>query len=110
MGRVRRAGREWVWVMEVMVVCVSVRVVEEEEVVVVDGEVDEGLEKEKRESERWEREKEEMVVESKERAENADNVKRDPQSKYAVILLVMLVDNEGANVVSYMESEESRER
>ena len=40
MGRVRREGREWVWVMEVMEVCVSVRVVEEGVVeVVVDEDV-----------------------------------------------------------------------
>ena len=36
-GRVRRAGREWVWVMEVMVVCENVSVVA---VVAVDEEAD----------------------------------------------------------------------
>ena len=41
MGRVRREGREWVWVMEVMEVCVSVRVVLG---VVVDGEEEVGVE------------------------------------------------------------------
>ena len=40
MGRVRSAGREWVWVMEVMEVCESVRVVEE---VVVEVVVDEDV-------------------------------------------------------------------
>ena len=43
------------WVMEVIEVCVSVRVVEVGRV--VDGEVEGEVEKEKRESEGWEREK-----------------------------------------------------
>ena len=59
MGRVRRAGREWVWVMEVMVVCESVSVVEEE---VVDEWGDVVLSNEMRENEGLVREKEEMVV------------------------------------------------
>ena len=66
-GRVNKAGRECVCVMEVMLVCVSVSVVVV--VVVVDEEVEVVLEKEMRERNGCVREKEEMVVESNERVD-----------------------------------------
>ena len=66
LGRVRRAGRECVWVMEVMVVLVSVSVA----VDVNSYEAsDSALSNETRECERCERENEVMLVEFKERVE-----------------------------------------
>ena len=87
-GRVKREGRECVCVMEVMLVCVSVSVVVVV-VVVEEEEVDGVLEKEMRERNGCVREKEEMVVESNERVDDEERVKRDPASE--VIVLAILV-------------------
>ena len=95
-------------VMEVMLVCVSVSVVVVV-VVVVDEEVEVVLEKEMRERDGCVREKEEMLVESNERVDDEERVKRDPASECAVNALAMLSEDSGANVVSEIVSEESTE-
>ena len=100
-GRVKRAGRECVCVLDVMVVCVSVSV----GVVVFVEEVDAVLSNEKRESEGCVREKSEMLEESKESVDDEQRLKREPLSEWAV-----LVVESGTNIVSEMVSEESKER
>ena len=66
---------------------------------------DEG-EKEMRERNGCVREKEEMVVESNERVDNEERVKRDPESEYRDRVFVILLVDSGAIVVSEMEREE----
>ena len=103
-GRVKREGRECVCVMEVMLVCVSVSIGVVELV-----EEDGVLEKEMRESDGCVREEEEMLVESNERMDDEESVKREPVRECEANALAMLVGESGANVVSEIVSEESTE-